>query len=98
MKYEVPLPIDPIKTSVFLDVARSVKNPVIVPLTARPNTWKEKIKLICIADAIILYRAIIGTKKPIKKNPKLFKITIFNIWLKSGVKRVLSISLLGIEI
>ena len=70
MKYEKPLPSDPIKTSFFLDVARSVKIPVRVPLTARPNTWKETIKLICIADAIILYRAIIGTKKPIKKKPQ----------------------------
>ena len=83
----MPRPIEPINIRKRFDLVLSVIIPTNELLNVKPITIAEIINPISKPVAFMFCLLIMGIINPIKKNPKLGKIAIFIIILKSGVYR-----------
>jgi hypothetical protein len=86
MKYEHPLPKEPIITNFFLEYL-SAKNPTKDEENKYPKVLREKSIPITVPE-VSSWIATRGIKKSKKKKPKLLKVMVLTISLKSIVKRL----------
>jgi hypothetical protein len=78
MKYEIPLPQEPMNMSSLLE-KRSARFPAIGAIIRYPTVRIEKITPIAVPEALISMLATNGIRKSRKKKPKLFQIVRFTI-------------------